>query len=329
MSPTVSVIIPNYNHAPYLKERIDSVLNQTYQDFEVIILDDCSPDNSVEVIEQYRSNPHVSHILINEQNTRNTFIQWERGISMAKGRYIWIAESDDVAEPQLLETLIGQLEQHPDASVAFCHSRLIDADGALLSEQNTKNPAQPGQITIDDSCTFLRHLLIFNYIYNASMAVFRRDVYDRANPDYKQFRYCGDWHFWASVCAAGRVIEVYDMLSRFRQHQRKVTEDSKKDVFHVWNDEMKTIRYIASLCKLTTLEQRCLKGRLSKRLRRADMTEEERQQLRNEFPSLCSGSTLDAVCYELGKNLFGFLRHRENIGFLSRKHFYKASASVE
>lgn len=317
MSPTVSVIIPNYNHAPYLKERIDSVLNQTYQDFEVIILDDCSPDNSVEVIEQYRSNPHVSHILINEQNTRNTFIQWERGISMAKGRYIWIAESDDVAELQLLETLIGQLEQHPDASVAFCHSRLIDADGALLSEQNTKNPAQPGQITIDDSCTFLRHLLIFNYIYNASMAVFRRDVYDRANPDYKQFRYCGDWHFWASVCAAGRVIEVYDMLSRFRQHQRKVTEDSKKDVFHVWNDEMKTIRYIASLCKLTTLEQRCLKGRLSKRLRRADMTEEERQQLRNEYPTLCSGNTLDIICYELGKNLFGFLRHRWNIGFLS------------
>ena len=317
MSPTVSVIIPNYNHAPYLKERIDSVLNQTYQDFEVIILDDCSPDNSVEVIEQYRSNPHVSHILINEQNTRNTFIQWERGISMAKGRYIWIAESDDVAEPQLLETLIGQLEQHPDASVAFCHSRLIDADGALLSEQNTKNSAQPGQITIDDSCTFLRHLLIFNYIYNASMAVFRRDVYDRANPDYKQFRYCGDWHFWASVCAAGRVIEVYDMLSRFRQHQRKVTEDSKKDVFHVWNDEMKTIRYIASLCKLTTLEQRCLKGRLSKRLRRADMTEEERQQLRNEYPTLCSGNTLDIICYELGKNLFGFLRHRWNIAFLS------------
>lgn len=317
MSPTVSVIIPNYNHAPYLKERIDSVLNQTYQDFEVIILDDCSPDNSVEVIEQYRSNPHVSHILINEQNTRNTFIQWERGISLAKGRYIWIAESDDAAEPQLLEILVGQLELHPDASVAFCHSQLIDADGALLSEQNAKNSAQLGQITIDDSCTFLRHLLIFNYIYNASMAVFRRDVYDRANPDYKQFRYCGDWHFWASVCAAGRVIEAYDMLSYFRQHQRKVTEDSKKDVAKRWNDEMKTIAYIASLCKLTTLEQRCLKGRLSKRLRRADMTEEERQQLRNEYPTLCSGNTLDIICYELGKNLFGFLRHRWNIGFLS------------
>ena len=318
MSPTVSVIIPNYNHAPYLKERIDSVLNQTYQDFEVIILDDCSPDNSVEVIEQYRSNPHVSHILINEQNTRNTFIQWERGISMAKGRYIWIAESDDVAELQLLETLIGQLEQHPDASVAFCHSRLIDADGALLSEQNTKNSAQPGQITIDDSCTFLRHLLIFNYIYNASMAVFRRDVYDRANPDYKQFRYCGDWHFWASVCAAGRVIEVYDMLSRFRQHQRKVTEKAKKDVASRWSAEMKTIGYIASLCNLSAIEQRCLKGRVSKRLRKADMTADERQQLRNEYPALCNGGALDTICYEVGKNLFGFLRHRENMAVLSK-----------
>jgi hypothetical protein len=108
------------------------------------------------------------------------------------------------------------------------------------------------------------------------------------------------------------------MLSCFRQHQRKVTEDSKKDVAKRWNDEMKTIRYIASLCQLTALEQRCLKGRLSKRLRKADITEDERQQLRNEYPALCSGSMLDAVCYELGKNLFGFLRHREDIGFLSK-----------
>jgi glycosyltransferase involved in cell wall biosynthesis len=318
MTPTVSVIIPNYNHAPYLKERIDSVLNQTYQDFEVIILDDRSPDNSVEVIEQYRSNPHVSHIIVNEQNTGNTFIQWERGIGLSKGQYIWIAESDDVAEPSLLEVLVGQLEQHPDASVAFCHSRLIDGEGRLLSEQNAKNPAMPGQVTIDDSKTFLRHLLIFNYIYNASMAVFRREAYYKAHPDYKQFRYCGDWHFWASVCAAGRVIEVHDMLSCFRQHQRKVTEHAKKDVANRWRAEMKTIGYIASLCDLSAWEQRCLKGRLSKHLRKAGMTPDERQQLRNEYPALCNGGALDTVCYEVGKNLFGFLRHRENMAFLSK-----------
>ena len=127
MTPIVSVIIPNYNHEPYLKARIDSVLQQDYQDFEVILLDDCSKDNSREVIEQYRNNPHVTHVVMNEQNTGNTFIQWERGISMAQGRYIWIAESDDVAEPQLLESLITPLQANPLSVVAFCHSQMIDS----------------------------------------------------------------------------------------------------------------------------------------------------------------------------------------------------------
>ena len=74
-TPRVSVILPNYNHARFLKERIDSILNQTFQDFELILLDDCSSDNSVEVLEEYRNNPHVSHIELNEQNAmgkRNT-----------------------------------------------------------------------------------------------------------------------------------------------------------------------------------------------------------------------------------------------------------------
>ena len=72
-SPKVSVIIPNYNHSTFLTERIDSILNQTYQDFELIILDDCSIDNSVSIIESYRNNEHVTHIVLNEQNTGSTF----------------------------------------------------------------------------------------------------------------------------------------------------------------------------------------------------------------------------------------------------------------
>ena len=67
MSPLVSVIIPSYNHEKFLKERIDSVLNQTFQDFELIILDDLSPDNSREIIESYRAHPKVSHIIFNEK----------------------------------------------------------------------------------------------------------------------------------------------------------------------------------------------------------------------------------------------------------------------
>ncbi|MCH5307587.1 MAG: glycosyltransferase family 2 protein [Prevotella sp.] len=128
----VSVIVPNYNHAPYLKERIDSILSQTYQDFELILLDDCSTDNSREVLEHYRGNRHVSHIVINEANTCNTFLQWDKGIMLAKGEYIWVAESDDVAMPGFLKTLVGVLEQYPQAVVAYVHSQMIDSESRPL-----------------------------------------------------------------------------------------------------------------------------------------------------------------------------------------------------
>ena len=99
----VSVIIPNYCHAQYLDQRIQSVLEQTYQNFEVIILDDKSTDNSLEVIDKYRSHPKVAKVIINEVNSGSPFKQWERGINEASGDIIWIAESDDYCTPDFLE----------------------------------------------------------------------------------------------------------------------------------------------------------------------------------------------------------------------------------
>ena len=83
MHPFFSVIIPNYNHSAYLDERIQSILNQSFQDFEIIILDDCSTDNSIEIIEKYRNEPKVSHIILNSQNSGSTFIQWNKGFEYA------------------------------------------------------------------------------------------------------------------------------------------------------------------------------------------------------------------------------------------------------
>ncbi len=98
MSPIVSVIIPNYNYSAFLKQRIDSVLQQTFNDIEVIILDDNSSDNSKDVIESYRGEPHVSHIVYNEENSGSTFKQWRKGFDLARGEFIWIAEADDFAD---------------------------------------------------------------------------------------------------------------------------------------------------------------------------------------------------------------------------------------
>lgn len=79
-SPRVSVIVPNFNYARFLRRRIDSILSQTYQDFELILLDDASSDDSRAVIDLYRGNPHVTHVCINDVNSGGVFHQWRRGL---------------------------------------------------------------------------------------------------------------------------------------------------------------------------------------------------------------------------------------------------------
>src|SRR5258707_14882309 len=90
--PRVSVIIPNYNHARYLRKRIETVLEQTYQDFEVILLDDCSTDGSSSIIDEYRNDSRV-RMGLNEKNSGSTFKQWNKGVGLAEGKNVWIAES--------------------------------------------------------------------------------------------------------------------------------------------------------------------------------------------------------------------------------------------
>ena len=127
--PLVSVIIPNYNHAAFLKQRIESVLNQTFQDFELIILDDCSTDNSKEIIEEYRSNPKVKSIVYSKMNSGSPFEQWRKGIVLAKGEYVWIAESDDWASLDFLHELISNLSKKKNVGICFCDSNWVDNDG--------------------------------------------------------------------------------------------------------------------------------------------------------------------------------------------------------
>ena len=221
----VSVILPTYNHAPYLKQRIDSILNQTYRDYELIILDDCSPDNSRDIIESYKNNPHISHIVYNETNSGSTFRQWKKGVQLAKGEYIWIAESDDFADVTFLEKAMD--------SIYECNSVLCFSQTTIVNKSNEEVMKQPpilqGKcINIDQ---FTKDYLLFsNPICNASMVVFRKDaleetVWDRIT----EFRYCGDWLLWASFKreASTTVSEVKEYLNFFRTHSVNVSNKSE------------------------------------------------------------------------------------------------------
>lgn len=220
-NPLVSVIIPNYNHAKYLDERIQSVLNQTYQNFEVIILDDVSTDNSRDVIEKYRNEPHVSKIVYNEQNSGSTFKQWLKGMALAKGDLIWIAESDDSCEKEMLEKLVEEFSKDENLVLAFCNSMIIDEND---TEKFIARPTK-WQITIRESGEkFIRNCLYLeNIIYNASSALFKKEVALGIDRQYTQYKGSGDWLFWIEICEQGNISMLKEPLNKFRKHFGNVT----------------------------------------------------------------------------------------------------------
>ncbi len=221
----VSVILPTYNHAPYLKQRIDSILNQTYKDYELIILDDCSPDNSRDIIESYRNNPHISHIIYNETNSGSTFKQWKKGIELAKGEYIWIAESDDFADVTFLEKAIDSIYEY-NSVLCFSQTTIVNEN----NEEVVKQPAiLRGECINLDQFT-KGYLLFSNPVCNASMVVFRKDALDETVWDrITELRYCGDWLLWGSFKGEANttVSEVKEYLNFFRTHSVNVSNRSE------------------------------------------------------------------------------------------------------
>lgn len=236
----VSVIIPNYNHARYLDERIQSVLNQTYQNFELIILDDKSTDNSIEIINKYRDNPHVSHIVINEENSGSTFKQWHKGFSLAKGELIWIAESDDKCEKDLLATLVAFFEKDPMCVLAYTESVFYKDNGTKQYFcKKTESEMMEGKEFI------AKRMAIGNAIVNASSALFKKSVAMSIDKQYTDYKGAGDRLFWIEIAEFGKVGIDYHKLNYFRIHDNNST---KRNYFGGINqrEDFKILNYIRS-----------------------------------------------------------------------------------
>ena len=125
--PKISIVVTNYNHAQYLPQRLESIFNQTYQDFEIFLMDDKSTDDSLEIINQY-SNREDVNIIINTKNIGSPFKQWKNIFPELNGEIVWIAESDDLNEPDFLEKLLPAFDD-PDVHLAYCASKIINEAG--------------------------------------------------------------------------------------------------------------------------------------------------------------------------------------------------------
>lgn len=231
--PLVSVVVPNYNHGKYLRQRLDSILNQTFRDFELIVLDDASTDDSRAVIEQYRSRPAIQ-CLFNERNTGRPSMQWEKGIHASRGRYVWVAESDDWADVRFLETLVPILEAHPDVGLVYCRSMDVDMEGFALGKTNAwfydkyrprweQNHINNGR----DEC--LNYMVYRCVVGNASAALFRRDVYDMVGGVDVRIGPSADWDLWVRMLSKSNIACVAEILNYYRSHARTTRAESAQE----------------------------------------------------------------------------------------------------
>jgi glycosyltransferase involved in cell wall biosynthesis len=230
--PKVSVVVPNYNHARFLRRRIESVLGQSLQDFEVILLDDCSTDDSQSILSKYADDPRV-RIDFNEKNSGTPFKQWNKGVRLARGEYVWIAESDDYADERLLERLVATLEAEPEVVFAYCRSWRVTADGRLdgFADDSYMVDVDAKKWTMDyfvdgrDECR--NYFVVHNIVPNASAVLFRKTVYDRVGGADETLRMCADWKLWVAMALTGRVAYLSEPLNYYRFHDESVRGKDK------------------------------------------------------------------------------------------------------
>jgi GT2 family glycosyltransferase len=226
----VSAIVPCYNHARYLDERIGSILRQRIPPSEIIALDDGSTDDSLAVLERWqRISPIPFKLVRSERNSGSPFGQWVKGVTLARSELVWIAESDDTSSPHFLERLLPYFADDRLA-LAYAESRVIGAHGQWLAESNRfytdsissrkwlSAYVEEGDAEIDVA------LAIKNTIPNASAVVFRRAVLIRHVQSIESFGYCGDWWAYLRCLQDGRIAYHPEALNSHRQGPGSVTD---------------------------------------------------------------------------------------------------------
>ena len=242
----VSVIVPNYNYAKYLKRRFLSITGQTYPIYELIILDDASNDESKIVIKKMvaeisRMRPEIKVKLIwNKENSGKAISQWVKGVEAASGEYVWIAEADDIAKKDFLAEVMKGFEKDPEVVLAYSESAIINKHGILIMPNfrrsrdkegmgHFKNSyIRPGQKEIEEI------MAIRCTIPNVSAVVFKNTPeLLKYLKQAEKFKQVGDWYLYIRLLENGKIFYNKKSMNLFRVHKASATKRGKEHVDEV------------------------------------------------------------------------------------------------
>jgi glycosyltransferase involved in cell wall biosynthesis len=222
--PKVTVIIPSYNHEKYVAEAVQSVLDQTYQDFEIVITDDASQDETVRVIRNF-TDPRI-RIFCFEQN-QGAAAAANKCINEAQGEFVAMLSSDDVFVPAKLETQVNFLDQHPEVGAVFSYAEIIDEDGNNFTQEDHFYKSifiQPNRTRFE----WLNHFFFNDNCLCHPSVLIRKSCYESVGQYDERFAQLPDLDFWVRLCLKYEIYVLPEQLIKFRIRQNEVNASGNR-----------------------------------------------------------------------------------------------------
>ena len=217
-SPKISVLMSVYNGSRYLRESIESILNQTFDDFEFIIINDSSTDDTEEIIAEYGKKDDRIKLFKNEENIGLTK-SLNKGLKLAQGKYIARQDADDVSLPERFEKQVGVLDRHPEAVLVSCDIEVINSEGAFVKKE--ERSCEPQWVSW--------YLMFYNHIGGHSQVIFRTQTAKELGGYSEVYRYSQDYEFWCRLVKAGDIIILPETLHQLRRHGKGITAEKRSE----------------------------------------------------------------------------------------------------
>lgn len=240
----ISVVVPNYNYSNYLYQRVYSILNQNYKIHELIILDDASKDNSlfyIEQIEQKISEFVNVKVVVNDINSGNAFSQWQKGMNLASGDYVWVAEADDYAKENFLNEVVSPLKKNNNIVISYADTGFIDSNGYItknslvdqidILKTNHWNASYVNNGIAEINC----YSYLNCTIPNVSGTIIKKGNYDEIFEEAKKYHQSGDWFTYLNILNLGDISFINKALNYYRVHGNNISQtfDKKAHILEI------------------------------------------------------------------------------------------------
>jgi glycosyltransferase involved in cell wall biosynthesis len=244
LKPLVSIVFTSYNHKEYLKQAIDSLINQSYTNYELIIVDDCSTDGSQEILLQYE---YLEKVNLKLQNTNSgSYVKASNfGASFAKGEYLLFAQCDDFAHPEQIEMLVKAAILSPKIGVVWSRSNMVNKEGIVFEDdfkgREKKFTDQCKNDVLISGAEMRRYLSYSCVLPNLSAALIKKELYELVGGLSEKYQVASDWAFWLSLSEVTDFYYLSKPLNNFRQHETTIRSKVKVErqiieIFTIFNE---------------------------------------------------------------------------------------------